>query len=124
MTNILVGTTSWTEKTLLDSKRFYPSNATTSAARLRYYATQFRIVEVDSSYYGLPAERNSLLWAERTPEGFVFDVKAFRLFTQHQTPLPALPKDILEALGTPKRRISITPTSRMRPERSSGGVSA
>jgi uncharacterized protein YecE (DUF72 family) len=52
MTNILVGTTSWTEKTLLDSKRFYPSNATTSAARLRYYATQFRIVEVDSSYYG------------------------------------------------------------------------
>jgi uncharacterized protein YecE (DUF72 family) len=51
MTNILVGTTSWTEKTLLDSKRFYPSNATTSAARLRYYATQFRIVEVDSSYY-------------------------------------------------------------------------
>jgi len=53
MTNILVGTTSWTEKTLLDSKRFYPSNATTSAARLRYYATQFRIVEVDSSYYGL-----------------------------------------------------------------------
>ena len=39
MTNIFVGTTSWTEKTLLDPKRFYPSNATTSAARLRYYAT-------------------------------------------------------------------------------------
>jgi uncharacterized protein YecE (DUF72 family) len=104
MTNILVGTTSWTEKTLLDSKRFYPSNATTSAARLRYYATQFRIVEVDSSYYGLPAERNSLLWAERTPQGFVFDVKAFRLFTQHQTPLPVLPKDIVETLGGTKRK--------------------
>lgn len=101
MTNILVGTTSWTEKTLLDSKRFYPSNATRSAARLRYYAIQFPIVEVD---HGLPSERNSLLWTERTPGGFVFDIKAFRLFTQHQTPLSALPKDIVEALGDTEKK--------------------
>jgi uncharacterized protein YecE (DUF72 family) len=32
---------------------------------------------VDSSYYGLPSSRNASLWAERTPDGFVFDIKAF-----------------------------------------------
>ncbi len=92
MTNILVGTTSWTEKTLLDSKRFYPSNATTSAARLRYYATQFRIVEVDSSYYGLPAERNSLLWAERTPEGFFLTSRHFVSLPNTRRPFLYCPK--------------------------------
>jgi uncharacterized protein YecE (DUF72 family) len=88
MSHILVGTTSWTEKTLLESGRFYPPGVLTAEARLRLYATQFPVVEVDSSYYGLPSARNASLWPERTPDGFVFDVKAFRLFTQHQPLLP------------------------------------
>jgi len=98
MSRILVGTTSWTEQTLVESGHFYPPDVHTAEARLRYYATRFPIVEVDSSYYGLPSSRNASLWAERTPDGFVFDVKAFRLFTQHQTPPEALPKDIRETL--------------------------
>ncbi|MGH6636773.1 MAG: DUF72 domain-containing protein [Opitutaceae bacterium] len=100
MRNILIGTTSWTDKTLVDSGLFYPGAAKTSEARLRYYATRFPIVEVDSSYYGMPSEHNSRLWVERTPEGFVFDIKAFRLFTGHQTSPAALPADIRKALGT------------------------
>jgi uncharacterized protein YecE (DUF72 family) len=96
---LLIGTTSWTEKTLLDSGLFYPPSAKSAEARLRFYAEQFPIVEVDSSYYGLPSERNSALWARRTPPGFVFDVKAFRLFTLHQTPLDALPAEVRERLG-------------------------
>jgi uncharacterized protein YecE (DUF72 family) len=96
---ILVGTTSWTDKTLIDSGLFYPPQVKSADARLRYYATQFPLVEVDSSYYGLPSERNSKLWVERTPPGFLFDVKAFRLFTQHQTPPEALPADVRAALG-------------------------
>jgi uncharacterized protein YecE (DUF72 family) len=55
-------------------------------------------VEVDSIYYGLPTEATSGLWVDRTPEKFVFDVKAFRLFTQHQTAPDVLPKDIRESL--------------------------
>ena len=47
----------------------------------------------------MPAPRVAELWAERTPVSFVFDLKAFRLFTQHQTPPRVLPKDIQEALG-------------------------
>lgn len=97
--SILIGTTSWTDKSLIDSGLFYPPQAKSVDARLRYYAAQFPLVEVDSSYYGLPSERNARLWVERTPPGFLFDVKAFRLFTQHQTPPEALPADVRAALG-------------------------
>ncbi len=96
---ILIGTTSWSEKTLVEESAFYPEDAKSPEARLRYYASRFPITEVDSSYYGLPREHNAELWAERTPAGFVFDVKAFRLFTFHKTPVRALPSDLREALG-------------------------
>jgi uncharacterized protein YecE (DUF72 family) len=99
MSRILVGTTSWTEKTLVESRRFYPSEVHTAADRLRFYASQFPVVEVGSSYCGLPSSRNAGLWAARTRDGLVFDVKAFRLLTQHQTPPDALPKDIRESLA-------------------------
>ena len=99
MNDILIGTASWTDKTLIDCGRFYPKEARSAQARLRYYATQFPIVEVDSSYYGMPAPASAQLWADRTPEGFVFNVKAFRLFTGHQTAPIVLPKDIQQALG-------------------------
>src|SRR5690606_33876558 len=84
---------------------FYPEDATTPEERLRYYASRFPVTEVDSSYYGMPAERNAALWAERTPEGFVFDVKAFRLFTYHRAPVRALPSDLRAALGESKPNV-------------------
>ena len=98
MGEILVGTCSWTDPTLIESGRFYPAWARSAEARLQYYASQFRLVEVDSTYYAPPSERTSGLWAERTGDKFIFDVKAFRLFTQHPTRLTALPKDIRQAL--------------------------
>jgi uncharacterized protein YecE (DUF72 family) len=97
--NILIGSASWTDKTLLACGRFYPPEATTPEARLRFYATQFPVVEVDSSYYGMPSPQNAQLWAERTPAHFVFNVKAFRLFTGHQTSPTVLHKDLQQALG-------------------------
>lgn len=98
MGKILLGTCSWTEETLIKGGKFYPSYAKDAEARLRYYASQFPIVEVDSSYYSMPNEKAARLWVERTPDDFVFDVKAFRLFTQHQTPPASLPRDIRDAL--------------------------
>src|SRR5205823_107862 len=56
-------------------------------------------VEVDSSYYAMPKPEVTQLWAERTPPTFTFNIKAFRLFTGHQTSAAALPKDVAEALG-------------------------
>ena len=100
--SILVGTASWTDKTLIECGRFYPKEAKTPEARLRYYASVFPLVEIDSSYYGIPAPANANNWAERTPEHFTFNVKAFRLFTGHQTDPKVLHKDIKEALGSTK----------------------
>ncbi|MGF6915982.1 DUF72 domain-containing protein [Paraburkholderia sp. 40] len=96
--SILVGTASWTDKTLVESGAFYPPGCNSAEARLRYYASVFPLVEVDSSYYAMPSATNSALWVERTPPGFVFDVKAFRLFTGHQTEPRFFPKDLQAAL--------------------------
>jgi uncharacterized protein YecE (DUF72 family) len=96
---ILVGTASWTDKTLIACGRFYPSAAKSAEGRLRYYASQFPIVEVDSSYYAMPAPATAQLWAERTPPGFVMNVKAFRLFTGHQTSPTVMHRDLQPLLG-------------------------
>ena len=98
MGEILVGTAGWTDKTLIDSG-WYPAEAGTPEKRLRYYADQFPLVEVDSAYYALPAEQTAVAWAARTPAGFTFNVKAFSLFTQHPTPVRALPADLRESAG-------------------------
>ena len=99
VTRILLGSASWTDKTLIDCGRFYPRECRSAEARLRFYASQFALVEVDSSYYGLPTPHNAQLWAERTPPGFTFNVKAFRLFTGHATQSSVLHADIRQALG-------------------------
>lgn len=93
MGEIKVGTASWTDRTLLDSG-WYPQTADTPEKRLAYYARQFPLVEVDATYYSPPAERTARLWAERTPAGFTFNVKAFSLLTGHPTKVSALYKDL------------------------------
>lgn len=95
---ILIGTASWTDKTLIQSGDFYPKGANTAEARLRFYAENFPIVEVDSTYYAPPVERNSVLWIERTPKHFTFHIKAYSLLTQHPTRQRGFYKDLLEKL--------------------------
>lgn len=94
---ILVGTCSWTDKTLVESG-WYPPEARSAEERLRFYAQHFPIVEVDSTYYGLPSERNAALWVERTPQDFLFDIKSYALFTHHPAAVASLPKDVRQAL--------------------------
>jgi uncharacterized protein YecE (DUF72 family) len=90
---IEVGTASWTDKTLLESG-WYPQTADNPEKRLAYYARQFPLVEVDSTYYGPPNEQTTKLWADRTPAGFTFNIKAFSLLTGHPTKLSAIYKDL------------------------------
>ncbi len=90
---VKVGTASWTDKTLLASG-WYPADATSPEERLGFYAAQFPVVEVDSTYYAPPNERNAELWVARTPPEFTFNVKSFSLLTQHPTRPGALYKEI------------------------------
>jgi len=77
---------------------FYPDGASSAEDRLRYYATQFPVVEVDATYYALPRKEQAKLWAERTPDDFVFDVKAHALMTGQPSEVKRLPKGLREEL--------------------------
>jgi uncharacterized protein YecE (DUF72 family) len=94
---ILVGSCSWADKTLIDSG-WYPPAAKSPEERLRFYAERFPIVEVDSTYYAIPDERNPRAWVERTPLEFTFDIKAYAPFTGHAAAVKALGKDLRESL--------------------------
>ena len=89
---IRVGTCAWVEKGLIAD--WYPASATSAEARLRFYAEHYDTVEVDSSYYAIPSERTVANWADRTPPGFVFHVKAFGLMTGHRVRPEQLPADL------------------------------
>jgi uncharacterized protein YecE (DUF72 family) len=95
---VRVGTASWTDPTMTAAGVFYPPDADTAEERLVYYASQFPLVEVDATYYALPARRQAELWLERTPPDFTFDIKAHALMTGQPSEPKRLPKDLREAL--------------------------
>jgi uncharacterized protein YecE (DUF72 family) len=95
---VRIGTASWTDPTMTAPGVFYPPDADTAEERLVYYANQFPIVEVDATYYALPARRTAELWLERTPPDFTFDIKAHALMTGQPSEVKRLPKDLREAL--------------------------
>jgi uncharacterized protein YecE (DUF72 family) len=95
---IRIGTASWTDPTMTAPGVFYPPDAGTAEDRLVYYADQFPIVEVDATYYALPARRTAELWLERTPSDFTFDIKAHALMTGQPSEVKRLPKDLRESL--------------------------
>ena len=95
---IRVGTCSWTEKTLIQSGEFYPKSVRTAESRLQFYSAQFNTVEVDSTYYALPTKSYAYLWAQRTPDKFVFHVKVYGALTGHAIDPRTLSPDIRSEL--------------------------
>lgn len=85
---------SWAEKTLVESGEFYPREARTAEARLRYYASCFDTVEVDSTYYAIPDPRTVWLWEARTPKEFTFHIKVYGALTGHPVDPRTLPADL------------------------------
>ena len=94
---IRIGTCSWADEAL--SKHWYPPGMK-PGERLAYYAQHFDTVEVDSTYYRLPAEQMVERWVERTPDDFVMHVKAFGLMTRHPVKVAALPSDLRDEAPT------------------------
>jgi uncharacterized protein YecE (DUF72 family) len=114
VTEIRVGTCSWADQSLV--KHWYPRGVTSSEARLRYYAEHFDAVEIDSTFYRLPEEENAVKWAERTPDGFVFHVKAFGVMTRHPVRLEQLPPDLRDGVPTDERGRVDRPPRELRAE--------
>ena len=82
MGHVRIGTCSWADRTMIEA--WYPPEVSSAEARLRYYAARFDTVEADSPYYGIPTRYGDARTGRaRTPEGFVFHVKAYGLMTGH-----------------------------------------
>jgi uncharacterized protein YecE (DUF72 family) len=75
---IYVGTSGWQYASW--KRRFYPEGLPQSSW-LRFYASHFRTVEVNNTFYRLPARDTFTRWREGTPPGFVMTVKASRFIT-------------------------------------------
>jgi uncharacterized protein YecE (DUF72 family) len=101
---VRVGISSWADPALIEEGTFYPKKSMTAEARLRFYASVFDVVEVNSSYYAIPDVRTTARWVERTPPGFVFHVKAWSLLTGHHPRLQALPAEVQALVPGPARR--------------------
>jgi uncharacterized protein YecE (DUF72 family) len=99
-----VGISSWADPALIEEGSFYPRRSMSAEARLRFYASVFDVVEVNSSYYAIPDVLTVRRWAERTPPGFVFHVKAWALLTGHHPRPQTLPADVLRLLPAGARR--------------------
>ena len=78
---ILVGTSGYSYKEWLG--HFYPEKLPASAM-LRYYGERFTTVEINNTFYRMPAESMLAHWLEEVPENFVFTLKAPRRITHDQ----------------------------------------
>jgi uncharacterized protein YecE (DUF72 family) len=96
--SISVGTSSWTDPTLVRETDFYPRGVSSAEARLRYYASIYSAVEVDSTFYAPPSPQVARTWVERTPAGFRMEIKAYGLLTGHPVRRESLWADIREGI--------------------------
>lgn len=105
---IRVGTASWTEPEFIKAG-WYPAGLPANG-RLAYYAERFDMVELNSSFYAIPAAAVCERWVQQTPPGFLFDVKCHRLLSRHATKADALPKDLRDhAQSTTRGSVILTP---------------
>jgi uncharacterized protein YecE (DUF72 family) len=98
--NVRFAIAGWTDRSLVNDSPFYPKTAKTPEGRLRHYATQFSLVEVDATYYALLAAETVARWVEWTEPSFHFDVKAHPVLTGHPVDVGRLPRDLKLACET------------------------
>ena len=89
---LLVGTSGFSYKEWLG--RFYPEKLPASEM-LRYYAQHFGTVEINNTFYRMPAESMLEGWAQQAPENFTFTLKAPRRIT-HDKRLREIEADVAE----------------------------
>jgi uncharacterized protein YecE (DUF72 family) len=76
---VYIGTSGWSYDHWVGV--LYPKSAT-SLQRLDAYATRFRTVEVNNTFYRWPKDEVFETWRDRLPSGFVVSTKASRGLTQ------------------------------------------
>ena len=108
MLHIRIGTASWSEPEFVKAG-WYPKGLP-AGQRLPFYAQHFDMVELNSSFYAIPAATMCARWVKETPEGFLFDVKCHKLLSRHATKADALPTDLRgEVELTERENVVLTP---------------
>jgi len=78
--------------------------------RLGWYAQQFEMVEVNSTFYSVPDPRMVECWSASTPGKFTFDVKLHQLLSRHSTAAKLLPPELQRrAEVDAKGKVKLTP---------------
>jgi uncharacterized protein YecE (DUF72 family) len=104
---IVVGTSSWSDPGFVE--HWYPKGLA-AKDRLDFYAERFDAVELNSSFYAIPASKTVEGWAKRTPKDFLFDVKLHKLLSHHSAQLKELPPDLRDDAETTDRgRVVLDP---------------
>lgn len=104
---VLVGTASWSDPGFVE--HWYPKGMP-AHERLGWYAQQFEMVEVNSTFYAVPDQRNVQRWCASTPEKFIFDVKLHQLLSRHSTAAKFLPPDLQRRAEIDgKGKVTLTP---------------
>lgn len=78
---VLVGASSWSERTLVHDSGWYPRRSMRAAERVAHYAARLDLVEIDATHRFPPTPELCRQWVERTPPGFTVDVQAWALLT-------------------------------------------
>src|SRR6267142_6043413 len=105
MGEIRIGTASWTDPGFVED--WYPKDLR-AADRLRWYAEHFDLVEINSTFYALPAQSSVKRWCEETPDGFLFDVKLPKILSRHSMEVKFLPPELRSRVGTEKGVVKLT----------------
>ena len=92
---IRVGTSGWSYPSGEGTWKgiFYPEKKPKGFNELAFYAEHFDTVEVNSTFYRVPAIKTTEDWAKRTPEDFEFSLKLFQKFTHPEMFLKATGRD-------------------------------
>jgi uncharacterized protein YecE (DUF72 family) len=102
---IVVGTSSWADPGFV--AEWYPKDLA-AREQLPWYAEHFEAVEVNSTFYAVPATATVRRWAEVTPDDFTFDIKLHQSLSRHSATVDHLPKALRD-------RVDTTPRGRVRP---------
>ena len=104
---VLVGTASWSDPGFIE--HWYPKGMP-AHERLGWYAQQFELVEVNSTFYSVPEPRMVERWCASTPDQFTFDVKLHQLLSRHSAAAKLLPPELQRrAEIDAKGKVKLTP---------------
>jgi uncharacterized protein YecE (DUF72 family) len=105
---IRIGTASWTDPGFVED--WYPPKLPASA-RLRWYAEHFNYVEVNATFYAIPAAKTVERWVSETPDDFLFDVKLPKVLSRHAMQAKFLPPDLRAKVPTKGANVQLTGAS-------------